>query len=130
MGNSGTTGTEAVVDAEEHFAGHDLALRVFEQVRAALADVAGTEVRVSRSQVTFTRRRAFAWLWLPGRYLRNPTADVVLSVALGRHCPSSRFKEVAHPTPRHWVHHLEVRSTDDIDPEVVGWLHEAAARAG
>jgi len=122
--------TEAVVDAEEHFAGHEPALRVFERVQAALADVEDSGVRVTHSHVAFTRRRAFAWLWLPGRYLRDPAADVVLSVALGRQDPSPRFKEVAHPTPRHWVHHLEVRTTDDIDPQVVGWLHEAAERAG
>ena len=88
------------------------------------------EVRVSRSQVAFWRKRGFAYLWMPGQYLKHPGAEVVLSIALGRLDGSDRFKEVAHPTPRHWIHHLEIRDLADLDDEVAGWLHEAAARAG
>jgi hypothetical protein len=51
-------------------------------------------------------------------------------VALGRHDPSPRFKEVAHPSWSHWIHHLEVRSAEDLDDEVAVWLREAAERAG
>ena len=43
-----------------------------------------TTVQVSRSQVALRRRRGFGWLWLPGRYLARPGAEVVLTVALGR----------------------------------------------
>lgn len=106
-----------------------LALAVFERVREITSDVEGVAVRASKSQVAFRRRRGFAWLWVPGRYLRNPGADVVLSFALGRHDPSPRFKEVAHPAPAHWIHHLEIRAVDELDDEVEGWLREAADRA-
>jgi hypothetical protein len=54
---------------------------------------------------------------------------VVLSIALGRRDDSPRWKEVAHPSPKHWIHHLEVRDLADIDDEVAGWLREAAERA-
>jgi len=50
--------------------------------------------------------------------------------ALDRREESPRFKEVAHPAPAHWVHHLEVRAVTDVDEEVVGWLREAAELAG
>jgi hypothetical protein len=53
----------------------------------------------------------------------------VLSIALGRRDPSPRWKEVVHPSRRHWIHHLEVSDVDAIDDEVVGWLREAAERA-
>jgi hypothetical protein len=52
-----------------------------------------------------------------------------VSVDLGRRDSSPRFKQVAHPTPRHWLHHLEVHHPDEIDAQVVGWLREAAERA-
>jgi hypothetical protein len=55
---------------------------------------------------------------------------VVLSIALGRHDPSPRWKEVVHPSPKQWMHHLEVRTVADLDDEVAAWLHEAATRAG
>jgi len=63
-------------------------------------------------------------------YLANPNAEVVLSIALGRHDDSPRFKEVAHPSPKHWIHHLEVGDIDEVDNEVAAWLIEAAERAG
>ena len=46
------------------------------------------------------------------------------------HDQSTRFKQVVHPTTRHWMHHLEVRGVRDPDDEVVAWIREAADRAG
>jgi hypothetical protein len=117
------------VTPEEHFAGHPVALAVYAAVRG-LWDDGTVEVRTSRSQVAFRRRRGFAYLWLPGRYLRNPGAEVVLSVVLGRRDDSPRWKEVVHPSPAHWMHHLEVHDVEEIDDEVIGRLREAAERAG
>lgn len=67
---------------------------------------------------------------MPGRWLRNPGSEVVLSIALRRRDPSPRFKEVAHPSARLWTHHLEVRSPVDLDPPVEAWLREAYESAG
>jgi Domain of unknown function (DUF5655) len=114
---------------EDFFADHPDARAVFEKVRSVLDRLGPLEVRTSKSQVAFRRQRGFAFLWLPGRYLSKPTAEVVLSIALGRHDPSARFKEVAHPAPSQWMHHLEIIDVGDVDDEVVGWLREAADRA-
>jgi hypothetical protein len=124
------TGEGSAPTPAAHLAGHPVALRVFERVRDVLAGVDGLEIRTSKSQVAFRRRHGFAWLWLPGRYLARPAADVVLTIALGRHDPSPRFKEVVHPSSRHWMHHLEIDDVRDLDDEVAGWLREAAGRAG
>lgn len=109
--------------------GHPLAASVYDKVRERLAELGPFEVRTTKSQIAFRRRRGFAYVWLPGRYLEHPDAEVVLSIALGRHDRSMRFKEVVHPAPKHWMHHLEIHSPDDVDDEVVGWLREAADRA-
>ena len=79
--------------------------------------------------MTFRRRRGFAYVWMPGRYLKNPAAEVVLSIALDRRIPSERFKEVVHPARSVWMHHLEIHTPDDLDDEVGRWLHDAADRA-
>ena len=115
---------------EAFFAGHPEAASVFERVRLLTAALGPCEVRVSRSQVALRRRRGFAFIWLPGRWLRHPAAEVVLSIALGRHDASPRFKEVAHPAPGVWMHHLEVHSPADLDAEVADWLEEAYRAAG
>lgn len=85
---------------------------------------------MSRSQVVLRRRRGFAYVWLPGRWLAHPAAEVVLSIALPRHEASPRFKQVAHAAPRVWMHHLEVHAAADVDAEVAGWLEEAYRAAG
>lgn len=115
---------------EEFFTDSPLGRAVFGRVEAVLRDVGDVEVAVSKSQVAFRRRRGFAYLWLPGMYLRDPQAEVVLSIALPRKVASPRWKEVAHPSPRIWQHHLEIQSVDDIDDEVAAWLVEAADAAG
>ena len=86
-------------------------------------------IRTSTSQVAFRCRRGFAYLWMPGRYLTKPAAEVVLSIALDRHLESARFKQEAHPAPSVWMHHLEIHALADLDDEVEGWLREAADRA-
>ena len=121
----------AVTDpAEAFFASRPVGLAVLARVRAALDATGPYAVRTTRSQVAFRRVRGFAWLWDPGRYLARPRAQVVLTIALGRHDPSPRFTEVVHPSPRHWIHHLEARDAAEIDDEVAAWLSEAWERAG
>jgi hypothetical protein len=118
------------VTPEEHFAGHPFAEAVFTWTRDVLTGLGPCDVRATKSQVAFRRRRGFAYVWMPGRYLAHPAAEVVLSVSLPRHDPSPRFKEVVHPTTGQWLHHLEVHDLDDLDAEVEGWLGEAYAAAG
>jgi hypothetical protein len=115
---------------EAFFEGHPVALAVYQAVSAACSDEGPASIRVTRSQVAFRGRRGYAFLWLPGRWLRRPAVDVVLSIALDRRLESPRFKEIVHPAPAVWIHHLEVASVDVIDDEVVGWLREARRRAG
>lgn len=114
---------------EEFLAGNQVGLDTYARVMSALRRThPDVTVRVSRSQVALRRRRGFAYLWVPGRYLRHPAAPVVLSVASASRIASERFKEVVHPGP--WVHHLEVTDADQVDDEVLGWLTAAAEEAG
>lgn len=122
MGDTPTT-------PEQFFAGCELGLAAFEEICERVRASGPFEVRVSKSQVALRRRRGFAYLWLPGQYLARPTAEVVLTIALGRAVESARFKEVAHPNSAEWMHHLEIRALSDLDDEVGTWLREAAERA-
>jgi hypothetical protein len=115
---------------EDFFAGHPRSLAIFEKVRSSLDELGPYDVRASKSQVAFRRKRGFAYLWLPGQYLANPQAETVLSIALGREDASPRWKEVVHPAKAHWMHHLEVHDPGELDADVVAWLREAYARAG
>ncbi len=118
------------VAVDEFLAGHAFVREVHERVSSLLGGIGPFTARATRSQLAYRRRRAFAWLWLPGTWLARPADDVVLTIALGRHDPSPRFSEVAHPSARHWVHHLEVGALTDVDDAVAAWLREAYERAG
>ena len=115
---------------EAFFTGNPLGLAAFERVRALIARHGPVDVRVGRSQIAFRRARGFAWLWRPGRYLRNPAAEVVVSISLPERDPSPRWKEVVQPAPGRWMHHLEVHGVAEFDDEVAGWLERAWQAAG
>lgn len=87
--------------------------------------VGSTEVRVSKSQIAFRRRRGFAWAWMPGKYLHRKVAPLVLTVGLLRRDDSPRWKEIVEPYPGRFAHHLELYSLSDLNSEVREWLSEA-----
>ena len=88
------------------------------------------ELRVTKSQVAFRRRRAFAWAWMPGKILRGRTAPLVLSLALPERDPSPRWKQVVEPAPGRFMHHLELYTPADLDEQVAVWLRRAWEAAG
>ena len=115
---------------DEFFSGFEDSRRLFEALAVTLGELGPLEVRVSKSQIAWVRRRAFAWAWLPDRYLGSGHAPLVLSVALDRHDGSSRWKQVVEPSPGRFMHHLELRNPSEIDDDVFQWLREAWETAG
>lgn len=114
---------------EEVFTGSPLGLELFRAVERLLAVPVPPDVRATTSQVAFRGQRGFAYVWWPGRYIASDV-PAVLSIALPRRINSPRFKEIANPSPGVWMHHLELRSGEDLDDEVARWLVEARNEAG
>jgi hypothetical protein len=121
---------EPPLDPERLFAAEPGASAAYRLVKEMLESVGPVEVRTTRSQVAFRRRRGFAYLWLPVTWARGSGVLVVLSIALTRQVESRRWKQVVHPSPRVWMHHLEVRAIGDLDEGVRAWLGEAYGEAG
>ncbi len=115
-------------DAEAFLASSPLALEVL-RWSCSITDHRGLALRTNRSYVTLAVSRGFGYIWLPGKWLRQPAAEVVLSLALDRAVHSPRFKSVVHVAPARWMHHLEVTHTDQLDREVREWLEEARRTA-
>lgn len=114
---------------EGFFAGAPDGLRLYRAAERMAAQLGPQEVRVGNSQVSFRRRRGYAYLWRPGMYV-DSTVPLVLSLALPRKLASPRFKQVVHPAPRTWMHHLELTDGTQLDAEVRGWMLEAYEAAG
>ena len=114
---------------DEFFAGYALPREIFDGVRNAIDALGPNEIRISKSQISFRRRKAFAWLWMPCRYLRGKTAPLVLTLSFHNRDGSPRWKEIVQPAPGRFTHHLELFTTADIDDEVSAWLRDAWAEA-
>ena len=122
-------GVSAESTPEEVFSGSPRGLELFHAVEAMLAAPTPPAIRATKSQVAFREKRGFAYIWWPGRYIASEV-PAVLSIALPRRIDSGRFKEVVNPSPGMWMHHLELRTVDELDGEVAGWLREARQAAG
>jgi len=121
---------EVRLTLEEFFSRYELSRLLFDTVREEIETLGAVEIRVSKSQIAFRRRRAFAWVWVPQRYLRGRQAPLVLTLSFARKDESPRWKEIVEPNPGRFTHHLELRTSTEIDDEVRGWLKEAWETAG
>jgi hypothetical protein len=110
---------------DQYFAGHPVSRALFDVLHEVIGEMAGVRVRVTKSQIAFRHRRAFAWAWMPGIALRRPAAPLVLSFSLRSKLSAPRLKEVVEPYPGRFMHHLELTSASQIDDEVRQWLWRA-----
>lgn len=115
-------------EVESFFGGSPEGLQLYRAVESLVSQIGEAGVRVTKSQVAFRRRKGFAYLWRPGQYVTNDV-PAVLSIPLPRAVRSDRFKSVAHPSQKVWMHHIELRDPAQVDDEVGGWLTEAYEHA-
>ena len=114
---------------DEYFAGHEDSRPLLEALQRMVRTIGPAALRVTRSQIAFRRRKAFAWAWVPGKYLRGKRAPLVLTLVLRSRHPSPRWKEIVEPSPGRFTHHLELFSPKDLDDEVCGWPQDAWLKA-
>ena len=84
------------------------------------------DVRVQKTQITFTDRFGFAWASLPMRRRRDwPERCLVVSFGLAYRKESPRIAIAVEPYPHRWTHHVIVTCPEDIDDELMGWIDES-----
>lgn len=116
---------------DDFFRDRPASRQLYEAVAGLIDEIGPTERSVTKSQIAFRRARPFAWVWMPGQYLRGPrTAPLVLSLVFPQRDPSPRWKEIIEPARGRFMHHLEIYSADDLDGEVSDWLRSAWRWAG
>jgi len=115
-----------IITLEEFFAGRDPVSReIYESLRTEIESLGDVKIRITKSQIAFRHRVAFAWAWMPGKYVRGDVAPLVLTVDLRHRDKSPRWKEIVEPRSGRFTHHLELRSATQLDDEVRSWLREA-----
>jgi hypothetical protein len=114
---------------DEFFSGFQNSRPIFDTLRTAIDDLGPTEMRVSKSQISFWRRTAVARVWIPARYLHGYQAPLVITLGFFSRDPSPRWKVIVEPTTGRFTHHLELFSASDVDEQVLSWLRRAWAIA-
>jgi hypothetical protein len=112
------------------FIGRPGSLKLFYLVQRHIKALGSVNVTPSKTQVSFGRRRKFAWVWLPQVWTENrPQSSITLSFALPRRVRHRRIAAVVEPRTGHWTHHVVLESPTDFDSAVKGWILEAYLRA-
>lgn len=99
--------------------------QIFSTLTGLIERLNGVTTRVTKSQISYLRKRTFAAIWVPSQYLDGTVAPLVLTLYLPHRNASSRWKQVVEPAPGRFTHHLELVGPDDIDAQVGVWLEEA-----
>lgn len=115
---------------EAYFQGFDEARMLFNFLIPHIEATGESEMVVSKTQISFRRKRVFAWVWIPEKHLGRRMAPLVLSVSLPARDPSPRWKEIVEPYPGKFMHHLELYTPDEMDEAVRAWLRAAYEWAG
>jgi hypothetical protein len=116
---------ECIVGVDEFFLGKDPSRQLFDVLYRMTDEIGPIEIRVTKSQISFMQGKAFAWVWMPGRYLQGKVAPLVLTLVFSHRDGSTRWKEIVEPSLGNYTHHLELYSIADIDDQVRDWLKEA-----
>jgi hypothetical protein len=110
---------------DEFFEGYERSRLLFDALVRVIHEVGFYELRITKSQIAFRRKKNFAWVWIPGRYLGGNRAPLVFTLSLASRDNSPRWKEIIEPVSGRFVHHLELYSKEDIDDEIHQWSTEA-----
>jgi len=103
------------------------AIPLYEAIRDFICtEFADVNIKVSKTQISFSNRYGFAFVSLPYRKVKGrPAVYVILTFGLGYKLEHPRIAESVEPYPGRWTHHVIIQSVDEIDGQVKGWLKEA-----
>lgn len=107
------------------------ALPIYELFAARAAELPAYQIRVQKTQITYTNRHVFACAsFLKVRKAKDrPNPYLVITVGLNRRLESPRVDAAVEPYPGRWTHHITVASPEEIDDELMAWVREAYAFA-
>ena len=107
---------------------HPRAIPLYEAFEARLlSELEGVMIQPQKSQITLKNRRVFgAVSFLPARKAKDrPDPYITITLGLNRRESSPRIDQASEPYPGRWTHHLVIGSVEEIDDQLMTWVHEA-----
>ena len=91
-----------------------------------LAEYPDVQIKIQKSQISFSNKHQFAFVWLPIRKMKNrPDIYIVVSFGQSYRLDSPRIVEATEPYPNRWIHHLIIQTRSEVDTELMNWIKEA-----
>lgn len=84
------------------------------------------KIKVAKTQISFRSRYVFAVVSLPWRRQKGwPERYMLVSFGLAARRQSPRIRRAVEAYPGRWTHHVVVQTAEEIDRELLDWIHEA-----
>ena len=84
------------------------------------------KIKVAKTQISFRSRYVFAVVSLPWRRQKGwPERYMLVSFGLAARRQSPRIRQAVEAYPGRWTHHVVVQTAEEIDRELLDWIHEA-----
>ena len=111
------------------FNDHMDALPLYERLEELILEqIPDAKIKVSKTQISFSNKRGFAFVSFNPCRKVNDRPDVWMTVTFGLSYrkDSPRIDVATEPYPNRWTHHIMMGSEEEIDGELMGWICEAA----
>jgi hypothetical protein len=113
------------------FKGRPQSFRLFRLVRTYIHSLGECKMKVSRTQISFSNRRQFAWVWLPQVWTNSrPEGSITLSFRSNHLVRDKSIVEVVETYPGRWMHHVVIDGTSGFSSQVKAWIRRSYAEAG
>jgi hypothetical protein len=119
------TSTNAAI--QEYFAGKPHTHEIFTVLQKEIT-AHGESTMTVASQISFSAKRKFAWIWLYNVTGANPEGTVQIMLALGREVAGPPVYRVTQLGKNRWNHLVVVHSLEEArDPKLRALIKEAYA---
>ena len=120
------------VAAEAFFRGNENAVSCFAKLQRAMSErYPAVEMRVQKTQITFSNRRVYACVSFlrVKRKAELPGSWFILSLGLPYALESPRVAAKVEPYPGRWTTHIVLSDPSELDAELLAWVEQAYAFA-
>jgi hypothetical protein len=104
------------------------AIPLYETVRDFIcSELDDVNIKVHRTQISFSNKHGFAYVWLPPRskIKGRPDVYIVLTFGLNRQETHQRIEVSVEPYPGRWTHHVVIQNVEEVDAQIKEWVREA-----
>ena len=105
------------------------ALPLYEMLEARiLNEIPDVTIKVQKTQISFYNRHLFVCVSFAKVRKAKDRPDVYIVVTIGTQTriDSPRIDVATEPYPNRWTHHILISEPEEIDDDLMGWIHRAA----